>query len=128
MWRWGGARAVGVCGIGAMKGAGPTFSAKKGGYVGHGTNTGCPRPKNKKHVITGDCFASLAMTTPCPAHHLEPAFLSIKNEELFFLPSVNQSSKDMRCFEASFTVGRGVSERVLSKVQGVYAFFKRLLM
>jgi len=25
MWRWGGARAVGVCGIGAMKGAGPTL-------------------------------------------------------------------------------------------------------
>jgi len=67
------------------------------------------------------------MTTPCPAHHLEPAFLSIKNVELFFLPSVNQSSKDMRCFEASFTVGRGVSERVLSKVQGIYVFFKRLL-
>jgi len=68
------------------------------------------------------------MTTPCPAHHLEPAFLSIKNVELVILPSVNQSSKDMRCFEASFTVGRGVSGRGVTKVQRVYAFFKRLLM
>jgi hypothetical protein len=23
------------------------FSAKEGGYVGHGTNAGCPRPQNK---------------------------------------------------------------------------------
>gem|GEM_PF-3539797 len=26
------------------EGAGPTFSAKEGGYVGHETNAGCPRP------------------------------------------------------------------------------------
>ena len=63
MWRWGRARAVGVCGIGATEGAGPTFSAMEGGYVGHETNAGCPRPeielspciktgKNNKHDET----------------------------------------------------------------------------
>ena len=44
---------------------------------------------NKPHTIIdkktpGDCFASLAMTTACPAHHLELAFLPIKNVELAF--------------------------------------------
>jgi hypothetical protein len=38
------AGAAGVCGIGAMEGAGPTFSAMEGGYVGHGTNAGCSSP------------------------------------------------------------------------------------
>jgi len=28
-----------------------TFTARKGGYVGHETNIGCPRPKTKNHVI-----------------------------------------------------------------------------
>ena len=48
---WGRARVAGVCGIGATEGAGPTFSAKKGGYVGHGTNAGCLRPKNKNMLL-----------------------------------------------------------------------------
>jgi hypothetical protein len=42
------------------------FTAKKDGYVGHGTNADCPRPEYHIHHIhkkyQGDCLASLAMT------------------------------------------------------------------
>jgi hypothetical protein len=37
--------------------------------------------KNKKHVITGDCFALLAMTTPCPAHHPKNKNMLLRTEK-----------------------------------------------
>ena len=38
-----------------------------------------------------------------------------------------QNSKGMCCLEASFMIGFGVSGRVLTKLQRLYVFFKRLL-
>jgi hypothetical protein len=46
----------------------------------------------------------------------KPAFLPIKNVELAFTIIIHSSAKGMCCVKASFTVERGVSERVLSKV------------
>jgi hypothetical protein len=51
-----------------MKGAGPTFSAKEGGYVGHGTNAGCPRPdiELSSCIKTEKSTSTMSVRTPHP--------------------------------------------------------------
>ena len=36
-----------------QEGRRPHITAMEGGYVGHGTNAGCPRPKNKNMLLVG---------------------------------------------------------------------------
>ena len=99
------------------------------------------RPKNKKtcyywgllrfarlgaSALRAEASARGAMTTPCPAHHLEPAFLSIKNVELFFYPLLTKVRRICGGLKHRLRLGVGF-RRVLTKVQRVYVFFKRFL-